>query len=153
VHAGTDDAGEQMLNIRIVEMALLLARLTNGTATLLQAWTPFAESLVRRHMSGDAATTYVEDVRRRTEAELARLAAPFAEALRPPQIVMRRGEPDEEIPQFVVSEGVHVLVMGTMARSGIPGLVIGNTVERVLRRVACSVVAVKPDGFVSPVSV
>jgi len=63
------------------------------------------------------------------------------------------GYPEDEIPQFVVSEGVHLLVMGTMARSGIPGLVIGNTAEDVLRRAVCSVVAVKPEGFVAPVSV
>ena len=117
---------------------------------LLQAWAPFAESLVRTHSSDRAVAAYVDGVRRRTETELARLAAPFGEALQRHQIVMRRGEPEDEIPQFVVSEGVDVLVIGTMARSGIPGLVIGNTSERVLRRVACSVVAVKPDGFVSP---
>ena len=40
--------------------------------------------------------------------------------------------------------------MGTMARSGIAGLLIGNTAERVLRKLPCSVLAVKPDGFVSP---
>ena len=41
--------------------------------------------------------------------------------------------------------------MGTVARTGIPGLLIGNTAETILQRVDCSVLAVKPDGFVSPV--
>jgi nucleotide-binding universal stress UspA family protein len=39
-----------------------------------------------------------------------------------------------------------------VARRGIPGLLIGNTAERILRKLPCSVLAVKPDGFVSPVS-
>ena len=43
--------------------------------------------------------------------------------------------------------------MGTVARTGIPGLLIGNTAESVLSQVGCSVIAVKPDGFVSPVAV
>jgi universal stress protein E len=30
-------------------------------------------------------------------------------------------------------------------------MLIGNTAERVLRRLPCSVLTVKPDGFVSPV--
>jgi universal stress protein E len=43
------------------------------------------------------------------------------------------------------------LVMGTMSRGGIPGLLIGNTAEKVLYRANCSVLTLKPDGFKSPV--
>lgn len=42
-------------------------------------------------------------------------------------------------------------IMGTVGRTGIPGFLIGNTAETVLRQVACSVLAVKPTGFVTPV--
>jgi nucleotide-binding universal stress UspA family protein len=42
--------------------------------------------------------------------------------------------------------------MGTVARGGIAGLLIGNTAERMLRKLPCSVLAVKPEGFVCPVS-
>jgi nucleotide-binding universal stress UspA family protein len=42
--------------------------------------------------------------------------------------------------------------MGTVVRTGIPGLLIGNTAETVFHHVRCSVLAVKPDSFVSPVS-
>jgi nucleotide-binding universal stress UspA family protein len=41
--------------------------------------------------------------------------------------------------------------MGTIARSGVTGLLMGNTAERVFGHVNCSVLAVKPAGFVSPV--
>ena len=47
---------------------------------------------------------------------------------------------------------IDLLVMGTVARSGIPGLVIGNTAERLLPQVPCSLLAVKPAGFESPVT-
>jgi len=40
--------------------------------------------------------------------------------------------------------------MGTVARTGLPGLLIGNTAEKILNRVTASVLAVKPEGFVSP---
>ena len=43
--------------------------------------------------------------------------------------------------------------MGTVSRTGIAGLIIGNTAETILRSVRCSVLAVKPEGFVSPVSI
>jgi hypothetical protein len=41
--------------------------------------------------------------------------------------------------------------MGTVARSGLQGLLTGNTAENVLPWIDCSLVAVKPQGFVSPV--
>jgi nucleotide-binding universal stress UspA family protein len=41
--------------------------------------------------------------------------------------------------------------MGTVARTGIEGLLIGNIAETILRRVDSSVLAVKPHGFETPV--
>ena len=63
-----------------------------------------------------------------------------------------QGWADEEIPQFANEYKIDLLVMGTLARTGIPGLFIGNTAEKILHRVNCSVLAVKPDGFISPVT-
>ncbi len=41
--------------------------------------------------------------------------------------------------------------MGTVARTGFSAFLIGNTAETILQRLECSVLAVKPDRFVSPV--
>lgn len=38
-----------------------------------------------------------------------------------------------------------------VGRTGIPGFVIGNTAEDTLREIRCSLLALKPNGFVSPV--
>ncbi len=43
------------------------------------------------------------------------------------------------------------VVMGTVARTGVAGLLVGNTAERLLDEVRCSVITLKPPGFVSPV--
>ncbi len=61
------------------------------------------------------------------------------------------GEPERVISHVVDRNGVDLVVMGTVAKSGIPGLLMGNTAERVLQRLRGSVFAVKPPGFVSPV--
>jgi nucleotide-binding universal stress UspA family protein len=39
-----------------------------------------------------------------------------------------------------------------VARVGIPGLLMGNTAETLLHRLDCSMLAVKPPGFVSPIA-
>ena len=42
--------------------------------------------------------------------------------------------------------------MGTVGRTGVAGLVVGNTAETILEQLQCSILALKPPGFVSPVS-
>jgi nucleotide-binding universal stress UspA family protein len=44
-----------------------------------------------------------------------------------------------------------LIVMGSVGRGGIPGLLIGNTAEKVLHNTAVPLLIVKPDDFVSPV--
>jgi nucleotide-binding universal stress UspA family protein len=41
-------------------------------------------------------------------------------------------------------------VIGTIARGGIAGLVVGNTAERLLDSLGCSLLTVKPNDFISP---
>lgn len=43
--------------------------------------------------------------------------------------------------------------MGSVGRSGIAELLIGNTAEEMLRRTDCSILALNPPGFVSPVAI
>ena len=42
--------------------------------------------------------------------------------------------------------------MGTLSRGGVAGLLIGNTAERVVNRVDCSLLTIKPEDFISPVT-
>ncbi|WP_018982887.1 universal stress protein [Salinimonas chungwhensis] len=63
-----------------------------------------------------------------------------------------QGRAEEQIPRQVQQSGCDLLVMGTVARTGIPGLLIGNTAEDVLLDISCNVLALKPPGFVSPVT-
>lgn len=63
-----------------------------------------------------------------------------------------RGHSNEILPAFVMAEKIDVLVMGTVGRTGISGFVIGNTAESVLQEVECSLLAMKPAGFTSPVN-
>ena len=152
VNASTEEPAERALNTRIVELTLLMAELEGGVPILLQAWAPFAERMVRSHSPADAVAVYVEDVRQRTASDLRQLAQSFGSRIAGVQTVHRRGEPENVIPEFAVAQGVDLVVMGTVARGGIAGLLIGNTAERMLKSLPCSVLAVKPDGFVSPVT-
>ena len=54
--------------------------------------------------------------------------------------------------QLVKKLGVNLLVMGTVGRTGIPGLIIGNSAESILSQFDGSVLAVKPPDFVTAVT-
>jgi universal stress protein E len=61
------------------------------------------------------------------------------------------GTPSAEIDRLAQHLKIDLVVMGTVGRSGIRGLLLGNTAESVLGTCDCSILTVKPDGFVSPV--
>jgi nucleotide-binding universal stress UspA family protein len=151
VNADVDDAVEQSLNTKLLELGLLVTETEGGSLTILQAWAPFAASMVRTRTTAEEFTAYLEQTQDAARAGLKILTGPFGARLAGARIELRQGEPEDVIPEFVVAEGIDLVVMGTVARTGIAGLLIGNTAERLLRRLPCSVLAVKPDGFRSPV--
>jgi universal stress protein E len=63
------------------------------------------------------------------------------------------GEAETAILDAIEEYGIDLLIMGTAARSGITGLLIGNTAERILSQAPCSVLAIKPADFECPVTV
>jgi len=72
--------------------------------------------------------------------------------LREKDIHLLLGRPAAAIAEFVQREGIDLLVMGTVARSGVPGLLVGNTAEKVMDLMDCGVLTVKPNDFVSLVA-
>jgi nucleotide-binding universal stress UspA family protein len=152
VNASAQGSEEQALNEKIVELTLLMAaHLEASSLSILSAWAPFAERTIRSHAAVDEFAAYVDDARQRAATDLARLLRPFEGRGAETRSALRRGEPEDVIPEFVVAQGIDLVVMGTVARAGIAGMLIGNTAERVLRKLPCSVLTVKPDGCVSPV--
>jgi nucleotide-binding universal stress UspA family protein len=69
----------------------------------------------------------------------------------PERIHLVKGSAAAVIPRLVLRKKIDVLVMGTVCRTGVAGFLMGNTAERVLGNVKCSVLTLKPDGFVTPV--
>lgn len=61
------------------------------------------------------------------------------------------GTPSTEIDRLAKHLRIDLVVMGTVGRSGFSGLLLGSTAESVLGTCDCSILTVKPDGFVSPV--
>lgn len=62
------------------------------------------------------------------------------------------GRPEKELPRLVDDLGVDLLVTGGISRSRLEQVFIGGTAERLLDRVGCDLLVVKPPGFRCPVA-
>ena len=71
----------------------------------------------------------------------------------PPRVHISSDPPDFAVLNYLKEHEIELIVMGTVARTGIAGFITGNTAERLLPQIPCSILAVKPKGFVSPVAV
>ncbi len=155
VNPAPADQDHNSLNLKIMELATSLSRLEMSQLHVVHVWTPVAKWL---KFAGS----------RLPESELAKLERSneeehlnwFDELLaKVPldglniQRHMLKGDASDLIPRLALRKGIDVIVMGTACRAGVPGLFIGNTAEKVLRHVSCSVLTIKPEGFVSPIAV
>lgn len=69
-----------------------------------------------------------------------------------PKTHLLKGPARTEIPALAKQLEADVILMGTVARTGISGFVMGNTAETILSQIDCSVLAIKPPGFETPVA-
>ena len=63
----------------------------------------------------------------------------------------RSPEPWRSITALAGRIDADLVAMGTVGRSGVAGVMLGNTAEKVLLSCKCDILTVKPDGFVSPI--
>lgn len=68
-----------------------------------------------------------------------------------PVMHVQRGEVAQQILSVAEQIDAGLIVMGTLGRAGVSGLLIGNTAEKVLHHSELPLLAIKPVGYVSPV--
>ncbi len=154
---------QRALNQQILEMAVSLALSDSAELHIMHAWESIGESAMRGvflSTSEEEIIAYVEQVRERHAVALDALLHELTSKLGnntldyiKPRTHLVKGSPRREIPAFARQIEADLVVMGTVARTGVPGFIIGNTAETILNQIDCSVLAVKPPGFQTPVSV
>jgi|UPI000366B4D6 nucleotide-binding universal stress UspA family protein len=140
VDIDTTDGEEQSLNTHIITLSSSLAQIEASKLHLAHALTASYSNQISAH---DAHEAWIKGL--------------FNEAgvAKPDHGVdyhMVEGKAEDVIPQLCEQQHIDLLVMGTVARSGIPKLLIGNTAEKIISKLHCSLLAIKPDHFVCPIS-
>jgi nucleotide-binding universal stress UspA family protein len=141
------------LNREIMKLATSLARMENCQLHVIHAWRPWTHNSF--HPEGGYSGQFAADVGTQAENEHGRALDELTDAADIEGLVVHKhlvyGEAGEVIADTASTLCADIIVMGTVCRTGIPGFFIGNTAEAVLNRVNCSVLTLKPAGFVTPV--
>jgi len=140
------DAVNDSLNRQILELATSQALRDEAELHVAHAFHLRTELLRPHDIDLAAYRRAVEGMHReRLEALLDEFPMPAH------RVHMEEGRPSDVIGLLAIAEQVDLIVMGSLARVGIPGVFMGTTAERILDQVHCDVLTVKPEGFVTPI--
>ncbi len=140
-----------LLNESIVKNAAMFAELLDSDLYLVHAWRLVGEGYLRtlgNHSPQDLRqlAEQIGSSRERAVNELAQMADRLN-----PHVSLVQGIPQVSLAEFVKAEKIDLLTMGTVCRTDMRGLIIGNTAESLLDAISCSALTLKPENFKSPV--
>ncbi len=143
---------ENGLNVAILQLASTLAERSKSSLKVLHAlWLPYESEL-----SGPRASALKENLKnyrgtahRLAYTQIEGLMAKCGTLTIKPQLRVEHGRPSDVLVNS--ANRADLTVMGTLSRTGVAGVFIGNTAERVLQRITSSVLTIKPPGFETPI--
>lgn len=153
---------QHLLNLQIIEMASSLALSEFSELHIVNAWEAIGEDLLRSAYVGGQeidVLAYVETERQQHQYNLNTLMNEIMNKLGrnalnylKPKAHLLKGSANKKIPLLAKNIEADLVVMGTVARTGISGFFMGNTAETILNQLNCSVLTVKPIGFETPIT-
>jgi nucleotide-binding universal stress UspA family protein len=139
----------------VMDLATSLARRESAQVNVVHAWKVDGESMLRDgrfRLSQTEFDLLMNLTESRHRERLQDLLRNYGMSTQDERVHLVKQKASTAIHQVSESLNADLIVMGTLGRSGIPGLFIGNTAEEVLQNTQTSILAVKPPGFVSPVA-
>lgn len=141
------------LNKTIMELATSMAQFERSELHIVHVWDYWGENALRayRGISNQVIDRWVAEMNAARWKQLSNLLTQYSRKSIKYKVHFSKGIPGKLIPEIVGQNQIDLIVMGTLCRTGIEGYFIGNTAENILQKVDCSILAVKPEGFESPV--
>jgi nucleotide-binding universal stress UspA family protein len=157
-----DDEAKARLNEALLDFVAFGLETEFPEMHIVHAWRLYGESLLahgRGKIPPERLKDLVEEERAKRQQWLDNLVDEYRNSLDKdrakrfnPKVELLRGDPTVVIPQRVKELDADLLSIGTVSRTGLSSWLIGNTAEAILDCIDCSVVTLKPEGFVPPVS-
>ena len=149
VNAVSENDQHIALNKRIIKDAQFLCELANAKLNLVNAY-PATPINIAIEIPEFNPSLYNESVKKHHIEATNALATEFT--LTTEQCFIEEGLPEDVIPDIANRLNSELVVIGTVGRTGLSAALVGNTAEHVIDSLDCDVLALKPDGYVSPLA-
>ncbi|MFP3351089.1 universal stress protein UspE [Pseudoalteromonas sp. S1608] len=149
VNAVSENEQHLSLNKRIIKDAQFLCELANAKLNLVNAY-PATPVNIAIEIPEFNPGLYNESVKKHHIESTNQLANEFN--LTSDQCFIEEGLPEDVIPDVASRLNSELVVIGTVGRTGLSAALVGNTAEHVIDSLDCDVLALKPDGYVSPLA-
>lgn len=147
INAGSDEAEHISLNNKITEEALNLAKLIDANVHLVNSF-PGTPVNIAIEIPEFNANEYNESMLNHHKVAMAVHAKQFDIPIINTHV--DEGLPEDVIQNKALSLDAELVILGTIGRTGLSAALIGNTAEHVIDGLNCDVLALKPDGYKSP---
>lgn len=149
-----DHPSEDSLNASIMDMALSMSEREGGELHFFHAWQPYGVSTLtsgRFRMPAERVRDYVRSLEMRQKERFEEFLHGYPLNHVKHRDHFLRGEAATHIPELAARHRISLIVMGSTYSLGLGGVFVGSTAEQILSQVRCSILTVKPEGFVTPV--
>ncbi len=146
------DHQHNALNRDLLDVAYSICQCDGAQLHVVTAWSLWMEKSLRRRASDSEIDAINRSIEQRVLASLELLLEEQGLDRSTVKIHLEHGNASEVIHDVERQIEADLLVLGTVCRRGVAGLLIGNTAESVLAQADCSELTLKPAGFVTPVA-
>jgi len=149
VNVGSDEAEHHSLNAKITKEAKQLAQLIQANVHLVNSF-PGTPVNIAIEIPEFNSTEYNETMLKHHQQAMIAHANKFDISVVNTHV--KEGLPETVIEQVAAKLDAELVILGTIGRTGISAALIGNTAEHVIDQLNCDVLALKPDGYISPLA-
>ena len=150
VNPGSADDQDGALSHSLIRLAACFARAVGGPLSILHVWHLAGEPQISRPLVGASSEQIVgllDKAYNRAATATRQLLDKSDLTDIKHELYFEMGHPPAKvIAEFAVRKKIETVVMGMSGRSGMAGLLVGNSAEEVLRGVPCSVVTLASGG-------
>ncbi|RWX57292.1 universal stress protein UspE [Photobacterium chitinilyticum] len=149
VNLAADSETHEQLNDAIVSEAITIAELLGAEVNLVNAYPATPVNITIELPEFDPAS-YSDAVRGHHLTSMKALR--HKHGLPEEQTHVIEGLPEDVIPKVAEDLDAELVILGTTGRTGLSAVFIGNTAEHTIDSLNCDLLALKPEGYVSPLS-
>ncbi|WP_432698615.1 universal stress protein [Marinobacterium sp. YM272] len=141
-HARNEPAS---LDTKLLNLALGLAQALEAELHVLHTYATLPESAIfDEHEITDYASLQ-DKVAAEHNRRMKDLMAPWSDQPGAPEVHLLEGELHQLVPKFCKEQAVDLLIIGNVSRGALERLLLGSSAERILDKVSCDLMVVKPD--------